>query len=75
MNTSELVAGLDQEIARLQKVRALLSEASAIKPPKNPRTAGKKKRKGGMSAEGRARIAAVQKARWAKLRGRARNKG
>jgi hypothetical protein len=75
MNTSELVAGLDREIARLQKVRALLSEASTIKLPKNTRTAGRKRRKGGMSVEGRARIAAAQKARWAKLRGNAKGKG
>lgn len=37
-------------------------------PYKAPAAAVKGKRKGGMSAEGRARVAAAQKARWAKIR-------
>jgi hypothetical protein len=35
---------------------------------KAPSSAVRRKRKGGMSAEGRARVAAAQKARWAKVR-------
>ena len=35
---------------------------------KAPSSAVRGKRKGGMSAEGRARVAAAQKARWAKIR-------
>jgi hypothetical protein len=42
------------------------------KPGRPP---GSGKKKGGMSAEGRARIAAAQKARWAKLRREAKPKG
>lgn len=79
MQTSELIHALDQEIARLEKVRQLLvgngtgkRAARAASPVTsfgfgaNERGNSGKPRK--MSAAGRARIAAAQKARWAKLR-------
>jgi hypothetical protein len=54
---------IDAEISRLEKVRALLSGHTApLKrgmPPEKSST---------MSAEGRARIAAAQKKRWAKAK-------
>jgi hypothetical protein len=56
MNTSELIAAIDAEISRLQQVRKLLSGSTA--------THGSKP--GTMSAEGRARISAAMKKRWAK---------
>ena len=45
---------------------AASSKADAPKAAKAAK--GPKKRKGGMSAEGRARVAAAQKARWAKVK-------
>jgi hypothetical protein len=56
-----IVQNIDEEINRLEKVRALLSgHTTPLKrgfPPRKRST---------MSAEGRARIAAAQKKRWAK---------
>jgi hypothetical protein len=61
MDIEAIVRSLDAEISRLGKVRALLTEPTApLKVTKKRRT---------MSAEGRARIAAAQKARWAKAKG------
>ena len=71
MGLNEIVAALDDEISRLQKVRGLLagtkgnvthaatSFAYGANQAKNPR----KKRH--MSAEARERIAAAQRKRWA----------
>jgi hypothetical protein len=69
MDTTEIIDTIDAEIARLEQVRSLLngnptparrgrpisSTATTTKPPRRK-----------MSAEGRARIVAAQKARWAK---------
>jgi len=71
MSISTLLSQIDAEIARLQQARALLSGTTA--PKKRGRKPGatvkaapaKKAKKRTMSAEGRARIAAAQKARWA----------
>ena len=66
MDTFEILMAIDAELARLEQVRVLLTENTA--PPKRGRPSGttvkaapKPRRK--MSAEGRARIAAAQKAR------------
>jgi hypothetical protein len=73
MDTKEILAHIDTEIARLQQVKGILSGIT---------TTTRKKRgpnkvkvaptpvivKHTMSAEGRARIAAAQKARWAKAK-------
>jgi hypothetical protein len=61
MDTKALVAELDEEIDRLQKVRALLLGHTA--PLKRGRPPATKRRT--MSPEGRARIVAAQKLRWA----------
>ncbi len=82
MNTSDIVVAIDAEIAQLQKVKALLTgtdlttkrkpgrPAGVAAPNKatsfNPVEVAKKTRRRTMSAEGRAKIAAAQKARWAK---------
>ena len=58
MDTTEIIQTIDAEIARLEKARALL----------NGHTASPKPQRRKMSAEGRARIAAAQKARWAKAK-------
>ncbi|MGA7524630.1 MAG: hypothetical protein WBW84_19425 [Acidobacteriaceae bacterium] len=82
MQTSEILAAIDEEIGRLQQVRDLLADKNG-RSKRSPRTAAipatafpfgvasataapKKRRK--ISAAGRARIAAAQKARWAKLK-------
>jgi len=66
----------------LQKARALCLKGEAVAPKavataaktaKVKKTPAKKAVKGGMSDEGRARIAAAQQKRWAKVK-RAKNK-
>jgi len=79
MNTSDIVLAIDAEIAQLQKVKALLTGTDVTtkrKPGRpaapnkatrfNPVEFAKKTKRRTMSAEGRAKIAAAQKARWAK---------
>jgi hypothetical protein len=70
MDTQTLVAAIDEEIDRLQKVRSLLTGHAA--PLKRGRPPGRKlaniPRRRNMSAEGRANIIAAQRARWAKTR-------
>ena len=72
MDTSEIIQTIDAEIARLEKARALLdghvsAPAKRGRPVSSKVTATAKPRRK-MSAEGRARIAAAQKARWAKAK-------
>ena len=67
MQTNEIIAALDSEIARLLQVKDLLTETTSNRAPRQvaPKAAPKKKRH--FSAEGLARIAAGQKKRWAKV--------
>jgi hypothetical protein len=58
----EQIASLEKQVAQL-----LGSTAPASNPAAKPAVAAKKK--GGMSAAGKARIIAAQKARWAKVKG------
>jgi hypothetical protein len=71
MDTTEIIQTIDAEIARLEKARTLLngntSPAKRGRPSGSTLTATAKPRRK-MSAEGRARIAAAQKARWAKAK-------
>jgi hypothetical protein len=71
MDTAEIIETIDAEIARLEQARVLLNGhttpakrgrpvSSAATPTKPPRRM--------ISAEGRARIAAAQRARWAKAK-------
>jgi hypothetical protein len=63
-----ILAAIDEEIARLQKVRSLLSTNSGVTVPrKRGRKPGAtvKKTKRVLSPEARAKIAAAQKRRWA----------
>jgi hypothetical protein len=70
MAITDILASLDEEIARLQQVRALLGAGGDAGIERNAArsvvTNGIGKRKRVMSAEARARIAAAQRARWAK---------
>jgi hypothetical protein len=67
MQTNEIIAALDAEIAHLEQVKDLLTGTASKRTPRQvaPKAAPKKKRH--FSAEGLARIAAAQKARWAKV--------
>jgi hypothetical protein len=69
MNVTSIVSQLDEEIARLEEVKALLAGQAPKSRPGRPANKGlvaprRKKRK--LSPEGRARIIAAVKARWAK---------
>jgi hypothetical protein len=82
MNTSDIVVAIDAEIAQLQKVKALLKGTDLTTKRKRGRPAGgaasnkatsfnpvefvRTIKRRSMSAEGRAKIAAAQRARWAK---------
>lgn len=73
MNTDEIIRQIDAEIQRLTEARDLVAgtvrQKTGRNPRKaavatsNPRAAGKRRT---ISAEGRAKIAAAQKRRWAK---------
>jgi hypothetical protein len=64
MNTSALLSSIEDEISTLQQVRNLLVGHDGYgRRGRRPGTSGKKRT---ISAEGRARIAAAQRARWAK---------
>jgi hypothetical protein len=67
METKGILAEVDAEIALLQQVRAILTGSSNIgrKRTTKTKTVSKKRR---LSPEARARIAAAQRARWAKVR-------
>lgn len=71
MNSAEIIESIDAEIARLEEVKKLLGADSTSAPAKAGRIAKKAVSKKSsdkrtISAEGRARIAAAQRARWAK---------
>lgn len=79
MDTTAILHAIDSQIARLQEAKALLSGGDSVKrhtTRPQPVAASfsyganaSKARKGRkLSAAGRARIAAAQKARWAKVR-------
>jgi hypothetical protein len=75
MDTTEVIQSIDAEIARLEKARALLNghvstPAKRGRPVSSKLGATAKPQRRKMSAEGRARIAAAQKARWAKAKGK-----
>ena len=72
MSVQNIITQIDAEIAKLQQARQLLSIDATVKrgpgrPRKNaaqPAEQGKR----ALSTEARARIAAAQKARWAKAK-------
>jgi hypothetical protein len=57
-------ASLKEKIATLEKQLAQLEGTKVVSAPASKPV----KKKGGMSAAGRARVAAAQKARWAKIK-------
>jgi hypothetical protein len=71
MNTDEILAAIDAEIAVLKQARAILAGVTPVKVPaaaKEAKVAAKapgKRRK--MSAETKAKMATAQKKRWAAI--------
>jgi hypothetical protein len=79
MSTKQLLAEIERGINALQKARTLCLKAEAVAPKakatatkataaKTAKVPAKKAAKRGMSDEGRAKIAAAQQERWAKVR-------
>ena len=77
MSTKQLLAEIDRGIGALQKARALClngdavapkAKAIAVKTAKVTKVLPKTFVKGGISDEGRAKIAAAQQKRWSKIR-------
>jgi hypothetical protein len=73
MDTTAIIQFIDAEIARLEQAKAVLNghttpakRGRPIGSGANPQTAKPVRRK--ISPEGRARIVAAQKARWAKAK-------
>ena len=67
MTRDDIIAAIDEEISRLEKVKELLASSSSGKfsgALARKTASGPKKRN--LSPEARARIAAAQKRRWAK---------
>ena len=64
MNENRILAAIDDEIARLKKVRALLSTDGMVNDGAAP---VRKRRK--LSAAARKKIAKAQRKRWAKQKG------
>jgi hypothetical protein len=64
MTREELIAAVDEEISRLEKVRALLQSSGGSRISTSFGNRPRKKRF--LSADARARIAAAQRRRWAK---------
>jgi hypothetical protein len=82
MSAKQLLAEIDRGIKALQKARVLClkgeavapkAKATAAKSAKGTKAPAKNAAKSGMSDEGRARIAAAQQKRWAKVK-REKNK-
>ena len=71
MTTDRILAAINDKIARLNKVRALLSSSAGAAKLK-PATEGRKRRK--LSAAARKKIAEAQRKRWATQKGSATEK-
>ena len=70
INQLKHAIAVSEQIEKLQAELASLFGGSAkAAAPAKAAPAVKARKKGGMSAEGRARIVAAQKARWAKIKG------
>jgi fructoselysine-6-P-deglycase FrlB-like protein len=65
MTREEIIAAIDEEITRLEKVRVLLNGAGSSKILVAAAVPGTRKKRN-LSADARKRIADAQKRRWAK---------
>jgi hypothetical protein len=70
MDTSQIISEIDAEIARLQQAKSLLTGTTTKRTPgrKPPSATKAPTKRRTISAAGRARIVAAQKARWAKIK-------
>ncbi len=75
MDITKIIEQIDSQISKLQEAKALLTGAVKKNGPGRPKKnagssipANVKPAKRTMSAEGKAKIAAAQQARWAKVR-------
>jgi hypothetical protein len=69
MSTKQLLAEIDRGLKALEKARALCLKGDSTAATKlRPGTPAKTAAKSPMSEESRAKIAAAQKKRWAKVR-------
>jgi hypothetical protein len=66
MTREDIIAAIDEEISRLEKVKDLLQSSSSGKLSGALARKTSAPRKRNLSPEARARIAAAQKRRWAK---------
>jgi hypothetical protein len=73
LDTETIIQEIDSEISRLEQAKAILSGATVRRSPGRPKrtqavakTVADEPTKRVMSAEGKAKIAAAQKLRWAK---------
>ncbi len=74
MNTNDIIRGIEAEIERLQQARAILTGVPAQRQPRRPAKATsvdpaeftKPTKRRPLSAVAREKIAAAQRARWAK---------
>jgi hypothetical protein len=75
LDTESIIQQIDSEISRLEQAKAILSGSVVKRSPGRPKrtesvikTVAAEPTKRVMSAEGRAKVAAAQKLRWAKAR-------
>jgi hypothetical protein len=75
LNTESIIQEIDSEISRLEQAKAILSGTAVKRSPGRPKqteavlnTVTAKPTKRVMSAEGKAKIAEAQRARWAKYK-------
>lgn len=69
METNAILAAIDAEIQRLQHARSVLSgNTVGTRGPGRPKVSSTASNRRRLSAEARAKIAAAQKARWAKAK-------
>lgn len=75
LDTANIIEEIDSEISRLEQAKAILSGTATKRSPGRPKRAQSviktvvaEPTKRVMSAEGRAKVAAAQKLRWAKSR-------
>lgn len=75
MTREDIIAAIDEEISRLEKVKDLLQSSGSgkLSGALTRKSTGTKKRN--LSPEARARIAAAQKRRWAKQKAASNQSG
>jgi hypothetical protein len=65
MQVADIIASIDQEIARLQQVRAILSDGTSTQARNAHAGMKRARKKRTLSPEARKRIAEAQRKRWA----------